>query len=82
MVVEETSRALAELAAFNIEIDVAPDTAGHDELLNPARLERLPVYGALYLWHALRHHLSLATRDAELIAAAGRNGLPVLDMRS
>ncbi|HUZ13520.1 MAG TPA: type II toxin-antitoxin system VapC family toxin [Caulobacteraceae bacterium] len=77
----DTARALASLAAYRVVTAEPPDAAGYDDVLELARKERLTVYDGLYLLHALRHGLTIASRDGDLLAAALRNGLAVKDIR-
>jgi predicted nucleic acid-binding protein len=77
----ETVTLLDQLQGLSIRISEAPDTASHDALLNLARAESLTTYDALYLKLALDAGADLATRDADLIAAAVRRGVTVRDLR-
>ena len=69
---------LARLLLLPIEVDV--DTNGHawSATLELARREDLTVYDAAYLELARRLKLPLATRDRDLIAAAGSQDVPVV----
>ena len=77
----DTVRAISTLGGFNIATANPPDQTGYNDVLDMARQERLTVYDALYLWQALRNGSSLATRDADLIGAAGRRAVTVIDIR-
>jgi predicted nucleic acid-binding protein len=39
------------------------------------------MYDAIYVWQAMRGGVTLATRDGGLLTAAGRNRIPVRDLR-
>jgi hypothetical protein len=39
------------------------------------------VYDTIYLWNAMRGGYTLASRDADLLAAASRNGVEIEDLR-
>jgi predicted nucleic acid-binding protein len=73
--------ALANLAAYGIAREPPPDEADYAEILALARRERLTVYDAVYLWHAIHGDFTLASRDADLLAAAARNVVAVRDLR-
>jgi hypothetical protein len=67
--------ALRELSRLGTTIDTLPD----DEILMAlARKHRLTAYVASYLELAMRQRLPLATLDAELIAAARFEGVPLV----
>ncbi len=76
-----TARAFTALWSLNLTVAEAgrPESVG--ELLTLAREDRLTAYDALYLQLAQTSGAALATRDGELISAAGRRGLDVLDLR-
>ena len=54
----------------------------YDDILDLARREHLTVYDTIYLWAAARGGFTLASRDADLLAAALRNGVAVNDLRA
>ena len=72
---ERTALFLKNIAQFPITIDRTPDEAA---IMTLTRRHRLTVYDAAYLELALRERLPLATLDALLAAAAGREGVAVL----
>jgi predicted nucleic acid-binding protein len=76
----EVEGLLSTLEGIGISI-ASTDASGADFALDLARTEQLTVYDALYLLLALDHDAQLATRDAELIAAAVRRGVTVRDLR-
>jgi predicted nucleic acid-binding protein len=77
----ETSRALAALSNYGVDIEPPPPPMVYDAILGLGRKERLTVYDATYLWTALRGDFTLASRDGALLAAAARNGVAVEDLR-
>jgi predicted nucleic acid-binding protein len=76
---DETTRAMMILLSFGIGIE--PPPTAYDDILDLARREDLTVYDTTYLWDAMRGGFTLASRDADLLAAAVRNGVPVEDLR-
>jgi predicted nucleic acid-binding protein len=66
---------LRMLSGLSIEIDAAPDS---DRVMTLGRRHRLTVYDCAYLELALRDGLPLATLDAQLAAAARREGVAVI----
>lgn len=66
----------AGLRLLDIEVDDAQASNLEDAVLPPARRYALTLYDAAYL--ALRQGLPLATRDAELAAAADAAGAVLL----
>ena len=76
-----TAQALATLRGYAIAIKAGPNWEWHDEVLTLARNEGLTVYDAYYLHQAIDSDAELATRDRELIAAAGRRSVSVRDVR-
>ena len=78
---DQTRRAVAALSNYGISIEPPPPPNRYDDILDLARRERLTVYDATYLWDALRGGFTLASRDADLLAAASRNAVPVQDLR-
>lgn len=66
---------LRMLSGLSIEIDAAPDS---DRVMTLSRRHRLTVYDCAYLELALRDGLPLATLDAQLAAAARREGVAVI----
>lgn len=63
---------LALLDRLPIITDAETETRAFREILTLARTEHLTTYDAAYLELAMRHGVELATRDKELIRAAGR----------
>ena len=74
--------ALATLAAYGIASEPPPNERDYDDILALARGERLTVYDGIYLWQAIRGDFTLASRDADLLAAAERNGVAIRDLRA
>jgi predicted nucleic acid-binding protein len=72
---EMSASFLRQLAGFPVVIAPIPDETA---LLALARRHRLTVYDAAYLELALREGLELATLDAELVAAARAEGVPLV----
>lgn len=68
----------AGLRLLDIEVDDAQASNLEDAVLPPARRYALTLYDAAYLELALRQGLPLATRDAELAAAADAAGAVLL----
>lgn len=70
-----TAAALRELSRLATTIDTLPD----DEIVIAlARKHSLTAYDASYLELAMRRRLPLATLDAELIAVARAEGIPLV----
>lgn len=63
---------LALLDRLPIVTDTETETRAFHEILALARTERLTTHDAAYLELAMRRGVELATRDQELIRAAGR----------
>jgi predicted nucleic acid-binding protein len=72
------SRSVKLLQQLAVEIDDEAHDRAFQDLLNLARSERLTVYDAAYLELALRLHVPLASKDADLRKAAARLGLALL----
>jgi predicted nucleic acid-binding protein len=72
-------RYLASMARLDIRTDVVTFDRTFTDVLHLARRERLTSYDAAYLDLALRENLPLATRDADLAAAARRVGIDVIE---
>ncbi len=72
------SRSVKLLQQLAVEIDDEAHDRAFQDLLNLARSERLTVYDAAYLELALRLHVPLASKGAELRKAAARLGLALL----
>ncbi len=70
--------ALADLALLGIETDPDTDAYGWTTTVHLADRFRLTVYDAAYLELAHRRSLPLASLDAELRAAGGTLGVPLL----
>jgi predicted nucleic acid-binding protein len=66
------------LHALPIVTDDETPARAWREVLALARSEHLTTYDAAYLELAMRRGLPLATKDAELAAAAGRVGVELL----
>ncbi|MGH7948399.1 MAG: type II toxin-antitoxin system VapC family toxin [Candidatus Binataceae bacterium] len=71
-------QSLSRLMRLPINVDEGTATQAWNATLSLARAESLTLYDACYLELALRRALPLATRDAELIAAARRRGAQML----
>lgn len=78
MTAEHRDGSLADLSLLNIISDATSETTAWRETLRLADRHGLTVYDAAYLELAIRLHAPLATLDAALIGAAGRQGVPVL----
>ena len=70
-----SARSLHELSQIATTVDTAPNG---DNLMALARKHRLTVYEAAYLELAVRAGLPLATLDADLIAAAQGEQVPLI----
>jgi predicted nucleic acid-binding protein len=70
-------RALANLAALNVQIDDGCDVQVWSATVRLADLYRLPVYDVAYLELAQRTRLPLATLDVVLAAGARAAGVAV-----
>lgn len=68
---------LTDFDALAIRFEPGMDAATTRALVQLARAERLTAYDAAYLELALRLGAELLTLDRDLIAAAGRQGVPV-----
>ena len=66
------------LEALMIKVEPSPPETAFGDVLTLARANRLTVYDAAYLELAQRLRVPLATRDRELVAAAGRVGVAIL----
>lgn len=66
------------LAGLPVEFDGESRQRALSDTLTLARAERLTAYDAAYLELAGRLRVPLATRDRDLIAAAGRTGVAIL----
>jgi predicted nucleic acid-binding protein len=73
-------RALRNLSALNIRIDVASESLAWSTTVGLASLYDLTVYDAAYLELAQRRRLPLASLDAALVRAAGRAGVAILPL--
>jgi predicted nucleic acid-binding protein len=71
-------RALQILAELPVMIDLETDAHAWSATIEISRAEDLTVYDAAYLELAIRLNATLASCDADLIAAARRRGLDVL----
>ena len=69
------------LALPLVDIAAAPDISDQDAILATARRTGLAFYDAAYLHLALVEGCELASRDAALLAAAGRIGVQIVDAR-
>jgi predicted nucleic acid-binding protein len=78
---EESDRGLAALAKFGITILPPPSSTEYDQVFDLGRKESLTVYDATYLWDAMHGGFTLASRDADLLAAASRHNVPIEDLR-
>jgi predicted nucleic acid-binding protein len=72
---DDATAFLRSLAGLPIEIAPIPDS---DRIMALGRRHRLTAYDCAYLEIALRDGLPLATLDAQLAAAARREGIPVV----
>lgn len=79
---EQTQDAMSLLSRFGINVEPPPAPSVYDDILDLARREHLTVYDTIYLWAAARGGFTLASRDADLLAAALRNGVAVNDLRA
>jgi len=68
---------LALIAELPITTDDETTARARREILPLARAEGLTTYDAAYLELAIRRGLPLMTKDAALIAAAGRTGVAI-----
>ena len=68
---------LALIAELPITTDNEAIARAWREILPPARAEGLTTYDAAYLELAIRRGLPLMTKDAALVAAAGRSGVAI-----
>lgn len=66
------------LRSLSIALDPETERRAFGQILDLARSEKLTSYDASYLELAMRLGTPLATKDAALIAAATRVGVPVL----
>jgi predicted nucleic acid-binding protein len=67
------------LAALSIDVDRSTGDRSLGEIMSLARTYRLTTYDAAYLDLAMREGLPLATRDKELIQAAQRVGVEIIE---
>lgn len=74
----ESEAFIADLAGLPIELDDASTSQALNKTLALARQFRLSVYDAAYLETAMRFGLALASRDAELVAAARQAGVKLV----
>ena len=79
LTIAESQRALADLAALPIDVELATAERATREVMELARSEGLTVYDAAYLELAMREGLPLATLDTQLKAAATRVGVTEFD---
>jgi predicted nucleic acid-binding protein len=79
---DETHEAMSLLSSLGINIEPPPAHTAYDAILDLARDEQLTVYDAIYLWNAMREGYTLASRDADLLAAASRNAVAIEDLRA
>jgi predicted nucleic acid-binding protein len=73
-------RALGDLAGLEIIVDLETDARAWTDIRRLAREEGLTVYDAAYLELAVRLSASLASADAQLVAAARRQGVDVMSV--
>lgn len=71
-------RALANLATMTIEVDADSHGYAWSETVRLSDLHGLTLYDAAYLELARRRRMTLATRDRDLIKAAGADGVAVI----
>jgi predicted nucleic acid-binding protein len=71
------SKALRRRAELPITTDKETTTRAWRQILALARAEGLTTYDATYLELAIRRGLPLMTKDAALIAGAGRSGVAI-----
>jgi predicted nucleic acid-binding protein len=74
-----TVRFLELLDALPIQVEQEPPERMFKEVVSLAREQELSTYDASYLDLAMRHDLPLATRDAALLKAARRCGIPLFE---
>lgn len=77
-----TGRSLQTLALFDIDVLPPPNEVERDAVLGLARREQISYYDALYLQAGLQNGSGVASRDAALLSATARCGLPIYDLRS
>lgn len=73
--------AIATTVDAFIELEATPDSAMLGLTLDIARTEALTIYDAAYLELALRRNATLASRDADLLAAGKRRQVTCIDCR-
>ena len=78
----QSSGLMERLGSMIVESDALGCEETFDRILPLARAHRLTVYDAVYLELAERRGLPLATRDAELAAAARSVGVEVIGAAS
>lgn len=69
---------IADLGALPIELDETSTGQALNKTFALARQFRLSAYDAAYLETAMRFGIPLASRDAELTAAARQSGVPLI----
>jgi predicted nucleic acid-binding protein len=74
----QSSSLIERLDTMMLESDALGSEEAFDRILPLARAHRLTVYDAIYLELAERRGLPLATRDADLAAAARSVGVEVI----
>ncbi len=74
---ENVAMRLELISELPITTDNETTTRAWREILALARVEGLTTYDATYLELAIRRGLPLMTKDAALIAAAGRSGVAI-----
>ena len=77
-----TALAFQQLSSLGITVVPAPALDGMDPLFELAREQRLTGYDVAYLHLALDTGARLASRDEDLLEAAKRRAVDVLDLRS
>lgn len=82
MSIAATGRAFATLAGLDLDLAPPVPLLAMPQLLDLARAELLTSYDALYLQLAIDTAGLLATRDEELLEAAARRGVAVMDLRA
>jgi predicted nucleic acid-binding protein len=71
--------ALRQTLELTVSYRDVPPNAAFGPVLDLARLQRLTVYDAIYLHLAIHEGIPLATLDDDLIAAARRVGIDLID---
>jgi hypothetical protein len=68
------------LIGFDVDIDAETSDRAWVEIRALAMLEGLTAYDAAYLGLAMRRNAKLVSKDADLLSAARRRKVPILDL--